>query len=349
MNKQYSSFSQTKGLLWREWFDGIISGKLLPPVGTVIDLTNRCNLGCLWCNSRHFRSKEMLRTEDVKKLVDKIADWGCLSVCYAGGGEPTLHPDFAEIVEYSAKQGLEVGISTNGTMLISEIVDSLVKYARFCGVSVDAGHGSTWCKIKHVARSELWIDLIHGCGNLAQAARKTSVDSTYKFMVVPENQKEITVACLLAKKLGFKSFFVRPAAFEGVPTLRDRTGEFDVDGIQKQMQACEQLEDSGFRVYCSFGRVGRQLEKINNFDVCRASPLISVFCADGYAYLCIDSRGRPERRLCRNEDLFEYWGSKEHLKKISEINLKDCPRCAFGHYQQQIQAYKDDFCFWKFP
>jgi MoaA/NifB/PqqE/SkfB family radical SAM enzyme len=349
LNKQYSSFSQTKGLLWREWFDGILGGKLLPPVGCVVDLTNACNLGCGWCNARHFRSKETLNTEDVKALVDRIADWGCGSVCYAGGGEPTLHPDFAEIVKYSAEQGLEVGISTNGTLLSPEIIDSVVGNARFCGVSVDAGYGSTWCKIKHVARSELWNDLFRNMTNFAQAARGTGIDSTYKFMVVPENQDEIAVACRNAKFMGFKSFFVRPAAFEGVPSLSDRTEEFDVALIGSQVAACETIEDAGFRVYSSFGRVGKQMQKEQSFDRCRASPLIGVFCADGFAYLCIDSRGRPERRLCRNEELFKYWGSEAHLKRIAEVDLSECPRCAFGHYQEQLQAYAADYMYRWFP
>ena len=117
MNKQYSSFSQTKGMLWNEQFDGILQGKLLAPIGAVIDLTDRCNLGCLWCNSQGFRSKNILQTDHVKKIVDELADWGVRSVCYAGGGEPSLHPDFADIIRYSAEKGLQVGISTNGTKL----------------------------------------------------------------------------------------------------------------------------------------------------------------------------------------------------------------------------------------
>jgi len=348
LNKQYSSFSQSKGLLWREWYDGILNQKLLPPVGCVIDLTDKCNLHCGWCNARFFRAPNMLSTDHVKRLVDRIADWGCLSCCYAGGGEPTLHPDFAEIVEYTAKQGLEVGISTNGTVISREAIDAVAEYARFCGFSIDAGFGQTWTELKG-GTLKMWDDLMWRAFHMGQAALETPLDLTYKMMLVPENQYEIVEACRKAKKLEFKSFFVRPAAYEGMIGVEKPKEPFDVEAIKNQYAYCESLETDWFKVYSSFGRVGKKFERINLFDKCRASPLIGVFCADGYAYLCIDSRGRLERRLCKHMELFDYWGSKEHLKRIEEIDLSDCPRCAFCMYQQQIQAYEDDYMFRAFP
>jgi MoaA/NifB/PqqE/SkfB family radical SAM enzyme len=42
---------------------------------------------------------------------------GCELVRFTGGGEPTLHPDFADLVALAADAGMRVAVTTNGTTL----------------------------------------------------------------------------------------------------------------------------------------------------------------------------------------------------------------------------------------
>jgi radical SAM protein with 4Fe4S-binding SPASM domain len=62
------------------------------------------------------RRPEVLGFETVRKIIDevaekKISNWICLHVM----GEPTLHPNFFEIVGYLNQKGLDVSLITNGT------------------------------------------------------------------------------------------------------------------------------------------------------------------------------------------------------------------------------------------
>lgn len=343
MNKKYSSFSGLKGLLYTDWYDRILTGDLKPPVNAVIDLTDRCNLKCEWCNSQAYRSSNTLELESMKKLIDDIAAWGIRSVCYAGGGEPTLHPDFAEIIRYTRGRGLAVGISTNGTNLTDEVIDAIAECAAFCGVSIDAGSGETWARLKGV---ELWDDVLNGCRKLVEKAK--CVDLTYKFLISESNQYEILDACRLAKELGFRNFFMRPAAFENIPGV-GLDYDFDTVKIGEQIDACIKEETSIFRVYGSFGRVDENLRMTHPYERCRATPLSAIFCADGYCYLCIDRRERDDSRMCRHEDIRKFWGSREHWEMLKNIKLETCPRCTFGNYNEQIEHYMNDTFFIFFP
>ena len=347
MNKLYSSFSQTKGLLWREWMDGILSGNFKPPVGAVIDLTDACNLKCGWCNAQGFRSANKLSTEHVKRIIDDLAAWGVKSVCYAGGGEPSLHEDFAQFIAYAKCKNLEVGISTNGIALTQIDIETISMCARFCGISIDSGSKETWMRIKGGSESQ-YAKLMENCGKLAAFARNTPLDLTYKFMLTPHNQHEILRAGKLARDLGFKSFFVRPAAFENVPGV-NVDYKFNVRVIQEQLMRCLHLENETFKVYVSFRRVNAKLRKTLAFKRCLATPLMAVYCADGYAYLCIDYRERAYGLLCKHEDLRRLWGTAAHKELIAKINLDNCPRCAFAHYNEQIEAYAADAMFKWFP
>lgn len=347
MNKLYSSFSQTKGLLWRREYDAILKGDFLPPVGAVLDLTDKCNLACDWCNSAAFRKNNMLPLEHVKHIVDDLADWGARSLCFAGGGEGSLHPNYAEIIEYTIDAGLEVGISTNGVSLTEEALGVIAKKARFCGFSVDAGNSATWIRIKHGSLSN-YSSMLRNAGILNEYARDSLLDSTFKVMLVPDNQYEVLQACVLAKSLGFKSFFVRPAAFENVPCVQGNF-TFDVEAVSKQLDQCRVLESERFSVYSSFGRVMGDFHRKNDFNRCRCTPVIGVYCADGYCYLCIDMRERSYARMCKHLELRKFWNSPKHHKMIREIDLNKCPRCAFAYYNMQLEAYGKDFMYVNFP
>lgn len=345
INKLYCSFSQMKGLLYSDWFDGILNHDLRPPVGAGIDLTDACNLRCSWCNSKPFRSSNKLSLEHVKKIVDMLAEWGVKSVCYAGGGEPTLHPDYAEILKYTFYKGLEVGTSTNGTLLSEKNISAIVNYCTFCGISFDAGTKTTWTNIK---KSRLYDDLIQNCTLLLRASEATDLDLTFKMVISEDNQHEILTAAKLAKDLGFMNFFIRPAAFENIIPGQSKMS-FDIESIQKQITDCAGLEDTNFAVYGNFGRVDKDLCKIHRFETCLATPLFGMFCADGYCYLCIDYRQRPYGKLVKHLDLRDFWGSNKHWQIINNIDIKNCPRCTFGNYNEQMEHYKNDMFFRWFP
>lgn len=287
----------------------------------------------------------MLDTKHVKKCVDMLAEWGVKSICLAGGGEPSLHPDFGDIVEYIHKKGPEVGISTNGLKLDGKTKKQIGKYGRFCGFSIDAGNSKTWSQLKGSPESE-WEVVLENAREISNYG--TDLDLTFKMMLVPENQYQIEDACRVAKETGFDNFFVRPAAFEGMRGVEKPTS-FDVDSIHEQFEKCLEYEDDQFLVYKSFGRVDEEFERELQFDKCRATPVIAVLCADGYCYLCIDRREDERVRMCKHLELRDFWNSEEHHEMVENIDLSECPRCAFSHYNQQIEAYKNDYMFRWFP
>lgn len=358
MNKNYASFGQMKGLLWKNWYDNIIKwhkgkGNLLPPPGATIDPTYVCPLNCDWCNFAHMNNKNprhILSKEHIFKLVDLLVEWGVLSCCYAGGGEPFVHESMADIIKYTHDKGLEVGISTNGVLLKTRDMEAMSKYARFCGISVDAGTQKTWCKAKGSSPAA-WKMLMKNIKGFSSIIKKSNLNFTFKFMISPLNQNEILKACELARKLGFDTFFARPCAIENIPTFRGREEKiwFDVGLIEEQIERCEELEDKNFRVFLSKNRVNYQYKRTINFERCYATPLIAQFGADGNVYLCIDSRGRKDRTLCKHFEIRQVWGSRKHREMIESINMDTCPRCAFGNYNEQIEHYMLDTFYWKFP
>ena len=85
--------------------------------------------------------------ETIQQTVDTLREKGLLSIILLGGGEPTLHKDFAEIVRYIKQKGLQLGIVTNGSRLfkVAEIVD-LLGDEDWLRISIDAATEETFTR-----------------------------------------------------------------------------------------------------------------------------------------------------------------------------------------------------------
>lgn len=84
------------------------------PLEINIHITDRCNLRCTYCYSNFYkRNIPDISKTDIFRIVDGFKKLGSLEVSLIGG-EPFLHPDFSEIIEYIKDKGLFCSTVTNG-------------------------------------------------------------------------------------------------------------------------------------------------------------------------------------------------------------------------------------------
>ncbi|MFI5428835.1 mycofactocin radical SAM maturase [Aeromicrobium sp. UC242_57] len=84
------------------------------------ELTYACNLECAHCLSSSGRRRpRALTTEQCKAVIDELQR---MQVFYVniGGGEPTIRPDFWELLDYAVAHDVGVKFSTNGVRLNAE-------------------------------------------------------------------------------------------------------------------------------------------------------------------------------------------------------------------------------------
>jgi mycofactocin radical SAM maturase len=87
------------------------------PICLTWELTYACNLACVHClSSSGRRDPAELSTGECKALIDELE---AMQVFYVnlGGGEPTVRPDFWELVDYATGHHVGVKFSTNGVKL----------------------------------------------------------------------------------------------------------------------------------------------------------------------------------------------------------------------------------------
>ena len=341
-NNPYNSFNSYKGLLYRDQFDGIISGNLKPPVEVNIDPVNNCQLDCVWCNAKNIidKDKKVMMTKDhLFDLIDYSGKWGVKAICIAGGGEPTLMPEVGEAFERIVFNGMESAIITNGLFQNEDQRFGIAKYTRWCGVSVDCSNAATYNKLKKQDKFDTVIS------NMSKLVDLDIKELTYKFLIHPDNQYEIYTACKLAKDIGCNVFHTRILSTQYL----DPHAYYDYNAINVQLKACHALEDKRFKVYTISHKQEGEGNRRIRFDSCNASPLLCMFEANGDISLCIDRKGDPAVRLGSHEnveDIGRLWGSQHHKEILSKIcPNKDCKKCTMTIYQELLDAYwKDSFC-----
>lgn len=111
----------------------------------LVQINEDCNLRCAHCFVSATRvGQQMPLVDVVDKVIPRLAECRVQRVTLTGG-EPTIHPDFLDIVRAFRAAEMSVGVCTNATTLNDDQIAVLAELGVHCNVSLDgfaaASHG----------------------------------------------------------------------------------------------------------------------------------------------------------------------------------------------------------------
>ena len=88
----------------------------------LVELTDRCNLDCPMCYAVSGPGGKDHSLEEIIRSLDRLVECeGRAEVCQLSGGEPTIHPDFQQIVDEALARPIDyVMVNTNGIRLAKD-------------------------------------------------------------------------------------------------------------------------------------------------------------------------------------------------------------------------------------
>lgn len=164
-------------------------------------LAEGCNLKCrhCWISPKYQaggRSYPTLPFPLFKSIIDQGMDLGLKTVKLTGG-EPLLHPQILEILEYIKAKELRLTIETNGTLCTKEVAKAIAACKNpFVSISIDGPDEAT----------HEWVRGVPGCFDAALNGFKNLVDEGIKPQVIMSimrrNHKQLKAVVSLAESVG---------------------------------------------------------------------------------------------------------------------------------------------------
>lgn len=233
--------------------DGLDTCPEYGPLSINLDLTTACNFNCPHCvDSKVINAGKILKTENVKQTIDTLTSHGLMSVILIGGGEPTLHRDFEQIVQHIKKRNLQVGIVTNGSRLhLIQKTAELLEENDWLRISIDAATEKTFAR-SHNPKNDIKLETI-----LTNAREFKNLNNRismgYSFVIVWEgiylngkelcsNIDEIPQAVNLAKKYKFDYISFKPCLIKLDHSQKESL--FDPPDKKREKQVIKQIQSN---------------------------------------------------------------------------------------------------------
>lgn len=283
------------------------TGTTSAPVNVEIDLSSRCQLGCSWCHFAYTHTRGPLANKVAKPdgllscgdLIDfdlanrvlyEIQASGVESVTWSGGGEPTLHPRFCDIITYAARTGLEQGIYTNGANLPDRHVQLLKDLFTFVYISLDECQRDDYKRSKGVDRFD---DVCLNISRLVIARGSATIG--IGFLLHIGNVGDIDRMVALGRHLGVDYVQFRP-----IINYDQSCPSQLVEDTQWVNRAINDL-----RKYAGDPFVQSDIQRFemyrdwrnHSYSTCNWSALQTVITPNGHVWRCTNKRGHPDGLL----------------------------------------------------
>jgi MoaA/NifB/PqqE/SkfB family radical SAM enzyme len=89
------------------------------PLMVTLELTDRCNFRCVYCQLPQMEREEM-STAEWHRAIDELADAGMMRVSLMGG-EPLLRKDIGELIDHLKERHVNVAMNTNGWLFPNKL------------------------------------------------------------------------------------------------------------------------------------------------------------------------------------------------------------------------------------
>jgi len=129
------------------------------PMVLNVELTNRCTEKCIWCPRDSMdRTQGFMDMLLFRKIIEEASHYPKLRKLFVHWmGEPLLHPNFLEFMEYASSKKIAemILIATNGVLLTEEIMKGLIEtQVDELYISIDAASPGMYERLKHTKHFE---------------------------------------------------------------------------------------------------------------------------------------------------------------------------------------------------
>ena len=309
-------------------------GEKVYPLSAEISLCGSCNHRCTFCGFDYKSYANGIIDKNVlhNNLKD-MAERGLKSLNFAGDGEPLLHKDATNIINETKELGIDVGLSTNGVFLTSEVTKECARSLTWVRFSTSAATNGTFNKI-HRGKERDLDQILDNMAMIVSLKRQESLPVTIgvQLVLIPDNFDECVKLGEIVKAIGVdyytvKSFGMHPFSKSDLKQMLSERNYYNqmIDNISSELRS---LQTDSFNVFLRLNRANKQSSP-RQYMSCLANPFFTFIDSIGGVWPCCVYLGKEE--FCfgslQKQSFIDVWESDHRMdimKTIEGSKLKGC-------------------------
>lgn len=307
------------------------------PRRLVFELTNACNLNCIMCGRNAADFKPTMFDMDVFRSFEPLMDT-VEEVTLMGWGEPTIHPNFTEMLEIINRHDARKYFCTNG-MNLHKIKDAIFNYnVDVFAVSLDGATDETNSRIRRGSK----IDVItHELKDIVRIKKERGLKYpwiNFVFCAMRSNLHELPDLVRLAAEIGIDEVKVVYLTVFGEDLMNESLWGYEHEIKTVFDEAISLGEKLGIALKLPH-IPGEDVAKDNYHKDCFVSWRDFFLGSDGFVRPCMST---PVQffQYDMKKDFKEIWNAPEYQKYRKIVNDAEkmdspCKRC-----------YQSSHCNW---
>ncbi len=323
-------------------------GKIVSPKTIRIDLNTVCNHSCPFCLYQSFDdglkgvgfNSEMpigvqIDEKRLIQLIKEFKDCDVNSLVFLGGGEPTIHPAFEQIIEATINNNLEFGIITNGSRLDKMLPYKNSTCLKWVRISLDAATEKTWINIHGGG-----IKKIYGFNQIINNIKILQNDREdflrgLSFIVGQDNYNEIYEFIKLGYTLGLDNVRIGLEYGKG---FGDRNSNLIESAIEQINNGKKDFESKSFVIFDKVSSRKQEISTKRDYSTCGFKELSTNLGADLNLYTCCFGKYTISHKIGSLKDMnFKELWFDYRKKFLEKFTVSKCPPCWYGNTNRIIE------------
>lgn len=322
--------------------------KALHPKYIEISPVGACNHRCTFCAVDYIGYKSIFMDANMyKATIDSMKGRGCGSIMFAGEGEPLLHPEISEFVNYTKEYGdIDTSFTTNAFKLTDKFVESSLHNISWIKVSFNGGNRDTYSKIHRTNASDFdrVLDNIRGAVAYKKSNKlKTTIG--LQTLLLPENRDSIHQLCQVAIDIGVDYVVIKPYSQHKYSQTHLYENIDYSDYLELENDLLQYNSDT-FNVILRINTIKNWIsQNENRYCQCYATPSAWAYImADGSVYSCsaylLDDRFRLGN--IQTSTFADIWESERRLDHAAYVlHHLDIKECRVNCRMDQVNRFLD--------
>lgn len=299
------------------------------PKSVFLNITNKCNLDCIYCSSEQINMDHIeLSEKKIDKVLDQFREIGVTKVILTGG-EPLLHNNILDIILKTSKFA-HIALNTNG-IFIDKYLNDFIQNIPIGVCDINVSLDSLYMNKNSITRGMYNIDNI--LNNMSKLS-KHGINCTILITVTSYfSMEDLSAFCEYAKK----NPMINVVFNELKPCGKANEVWESLKPLRKMIDLIINCSCDYSNISTSFGSFNyKPLKEIKKTDkkliTCGAGKTCVSIANDGTLYPCTSLD-------IKLGNVFEHTLKEiyDHSEKIKEFNrlrnytldmIRDCARCA---------------------